>query len=113
MSGKTSRTARVHEQDYVAHVPKKGGENAMPPLPWPSSLSPSGLAPVICYHGLPALPPDHPPVGRRPRRDSLGGELPPFGGNSWVRARYARTTFGCIVCAGEPRPPDLTGSVGA
>lgn len=105
-SGKTSRTARIRPEDYVAAAPKMPVTH-MPHLPWPSALSPSGLVPSLCNHGLKSLPPDHPPVARTPRLDPVTrGELP-YIGNSWVRARYVLTTMKCVVCGGAERPDDF------
>ena len=106
MAGKTSRTAKVREQDYV-----RWGEhpNAIPHLPWPSVLSTSGLAPAICNHGLATLPPDHRPVGRTPSINGVThGERPILGGKSWVRVKYIGTDFRCIICHGAERPTDFT-----
>lgn len=105
-SGKTSRTARVRPEDYVA-LERRTEENHTPHLPWPSKLSPSGLAPSLCAHGLETLPPDHPPVARTPRLDPVTrGELP-YIGNSWVRAKHVLSTMKCVICSGAERPDDL------
>lgn len=62
-----------------------------------SKLDPLGLVPVSCQHGLPFHPTD-------PQRQADFSKF----GKTWVRSRYARS-FGCVVCEGQPAPPDLHG----
>lgn len=79
-----------------------------------SALDPSGLVPYPCTHGLAEAPAGMPHKKRPFRPGPGGGELAPYGGLSWGRAKYlhvnpiGRMPVTCPVCRGEPRPADMT-----
>lgn len=119
-------TSNKYVTDYVPRDPFPYDIHGSP---FESAFSPSGLVPYPCAHGLSELPPGHPQVHRVPRRSSAGGELPPWGSQSWGRSKHLRIVFyggrtehlpggqaayvpiatiKCPVCLGEPRPSDLT-----
>lgn len=89
--------------------------------PFESAFNRSGLVPYPCTHGLAVLPPGHQQIHRQPRIDkTTGGELPPWGSQSWGRSKYLKIiAYGskdgapfsdarCPICIGEPRPSGMT-----
>ena len=58
----------------------------------PSRFNPSGLVPYPCGHGIPVKPARFPQTkGGNAWFDEQGNEKPPFGGQSWGRAKYLTT----------------------
>lgn len=74
------------------HQPIYAGDAALPERPH-SVFDPTGLVPSLCDHGLK----EHP-----------SGFRLYAGGRSWIRSKYMRFEFDCVVCGGAPVPDDLT-----
>lgn len=77
-------------------------------MPSPSGLNPSGLVPYDCLHGVPVKPARYAHTKwRGVWLDDEGNEKPPYGGNSWGRARFQISGTQCIVCKTGEYPADF------
>lgn len=90
--------------------------NTYPHLPFPTPFNPSGLVPYPCNHGIEVKPARFAATkGGNAWLDAEGNEKPPFGGNSWGRAKYLGFTGkqggvpvpACIVCQTGVVPDDF------
>lgn len=89
----------------------------------PTAHNVTGLVPVMCPHGaLLVVDPDEAggaliPAMARTADGRLAVSAPladgrvvvrPRAGTTFIRAKYASTTYGCPIDAGQPRPDDMT-----
>jgi len=95
----TGRLLKEEKRLLRRHV-----NTVMPPRP----LSGHGMVPVECLDGLLMIPVEA--DGKPQHRSSTvtdGYQTPFAGGQSWMRAQYARGVH-CVICLGiEVIPPDI------